>query len=238
MQATSTANAAADEAFERALQARTLCEAFQITAAARAEQVAVRTPDDSVSLTYGALAERVRRRRGWSRGAGRRTRGHGGHHAHEPARVPHRGPRCHAPGCPRVLDLQHVGARSDRVSLRRRRQPDRHHRACVRRAPDGRARRRHADRPHRRGRRRAGRHAQPRGGGGRRRPAVRLRRSVVGGRPRRPPHPDLHVRHDGSAQGGGAHSPQHDEQDPGATTGVARHAGWPHHLVPARRAHR
>lgn len=61
MQATRTANAAAGEAFERALRARTVCEAFQITAAARAEQVAVRTPDDSVSLTYGALAERVRR---------------------------------------------------------------------------------------------------------------------------------------------------------------------------------
>lgn len=61
MQATRTANAAAGKAFERALRARTVCEAFQITAAARAEQVAVRTPDDSVSLTYGALAERVRR---------------------------------------------------------------------------------------------------------------------------------------------------------------------------------
>jgi len=61
MQATSVAKAPIGEAFERALQARTLCEAFQITAAARAEQVAVRTPNDSVSLTYGALAERVRR---------------------------------------------------------------------------------------------------------------------------------------------------------------------------------
>jgi long-chain acyl-CoA synthetase len=61
MQATSTANAATDEAFERALQAQTVCEAFQITAAARAGQVAVRSADGSVSLTYGNLAERVRR---------------------------------------------------------------------------------------------------------------------------------------------------------------------------------
>jgi F0F1-type ATP synthase membrane subunit c/vacuolar-type H+-ATPase subunit K len=61
MQATSTADTSPGEAFERALHANTVCEAFQITAAARAEQVAVRTPDDSVSLTYGALAERVRR---------------------------------------------------------------------------------------------------------------------------------------------------------------------------------
>ncbi|MDR7159113.1 long-chain fatty acid--CoA ligase [Arthrobacter sp. BE255] len=61
MQATSTANAATGEAFERALQAQTVCEAFQITAAARAGQVALRTPDGSVSVTYGTLAERVRR---------------------------------------------------------------------------------------------------------------------------------------------------------------------------------
>jgi long-subunit acyl-CoA synthetase (AMP-forming) len=59
--ATITAETATGEAFERALQARTLCEAFQITAAARAEQVAVRTVDDSLSLTYGELAGRVRR---------------------------------------------------------------------------------------------------------------------------------------------------------------------------------
>jgi len=61
MQARSTAGSQTGEAFERALRARTLCEAFQITAAARAEQVAVRNADDSVSLTYGGLAERVRR---------------------------------------------------------------------------------------------------------------------------------------------------------------------------------
>jgi long-subunit acyl-CoA synthetase (AMP-forming) len=61
MQATSVAKAPIGEAFERAMQARTLCEAFQITAAARADQVALRTADDSVSFTFRALAERVRR---------------------------------------------------------------------------------------------------------------------------------------------------------------------------------
>ena len=61
MQATSVAKAPIGEAFERAMQARTLCEAFQPTAAARADQVALRTADDSVSFTYRALAERVRR---------------------------------------------------------------------------------------------------------------------------------------------------------------------------------
>jgi long-chain acyl-CoA synthetase len=49
------------EAFTRALQAKTLCEAFQITAAARADQVALRTVDGGVSLTFVALSERVRR---------------------------------------------------------------------------------------------------------------------------------------------------------------------------------
>ena len=49
------------EAFTRALQARTLCEAFQITVAARAGQVALRTVDGGVSLTFAALSERVRR---------------------------------------------------------------------------------------------------------------------------------------------------------------------------------
>jgi long-chain acyl-CoA synthetase len=61
MQATSVAKAPIGEAFERAMQAWTRCEAFQTTAAARADQVALRTADDSVSFTYRALAERVRR---------------------------------------------------------------------------------------------------------------------------------------------------------------------------------
>ena len=50
-----------EEAFDAAIQARTLCEAFQITAAARAGQVALRTRDDSVSITYGEAADRIRR---------------------------------------------------------------------------------------------------------------------------------------------------------------------------------
>ncbi|MEU0316783.1 long-chain fatty acid--CoA ligase [Nocardioides sp. NPDC006273] len=61
MRATINANTADGGAFERALRARTVCEAFQITAAARPEQVALRTSDGQVTLTYGALAERVRR---------------------------------------------------------------------------------------------------------------------------------------------------------------------------------
>ena len=44
----------------KALDAGTLCEAFQITAAERPDQVALRTPDDAVSITFAEYAERVR----------------------------------------------------------------------------------------------------------------------------------------------------------------------------------
>ena len=53
-----TATRAATEL--RALDAATLCEAFQITATERPDQVALRTPDDAVSLTFAEYAERVR----------------------------------------------------------------------------------------------------------------------------------------------------------------------------------
>jgi long-chain acyl-CoA synthetase len=44
-----------------ALHAATLCEAFQITASERADQVALRTPGGVTSITYGEYSERVRR---------------------------------------------------------------------------------------------------------------------------------------------------------------------------------
>jgi long-chain acyl-CoA synthetase len=44
-----------------ALEARTMCEAFQATAAARADQVALRTLGDGVCITFAEYAERVRR---------------------------------------------------------------------------------------------------------------------------------------------------------------------------------
>ncbi len=44
-----------------ALAAGTLCAAFQTTAAARPAQVALRTPDDSVSITWAEYAQRVQR---------------------------------------------------------------------------------------------------------------------------------------------------------------------------------
>src|SRR5581483_38046 len=45
----------------RALQAATMCEAFQITASERPEQVALRTIGDGASITFGEYAERVKR---------------------------------------------------------------------------------------------------------------------------------------------------------------------------------
>ncbi|MGQ0632949.1 MAG: AMP-dependent synthetase/ligase [Sporichthyaceae bacterium] len=44
-----------------ALAATTLCEAFQITAAAHSDRIALRTPDDSISITFAEYAEQVRR---------------------------------------------------------------------------------------------------------------------------------------------------------------------------------
>jgi long-chain acyl-CoA synthetase len=44
-----------------ALDARSLCEAFQITAAKRGDAVAVRTPDGAVELTYAQLRDEVER---------------------------------------------------------------------------------------------------------------------------------------------------------------------------------
>ncbi len=45
----------------KALDASTMCEAFQITAAERPDQVALRTIADGVSITFSQYAERVRR---------------------------------------------------------------------------------------------------------------------------------------------------------------------------------
>jgi long-chain acyl-CoA synthetase len=53
----------APDPFERppALDAATMCEAFQLTAAARADQVALRTIHDGVSITFAQYRDRVRR---------------------------------------------------------------------------------------------------------------------------------------------------------------------------------
>src|SRR3954447_22053171 len=43
------------------LNASTMCEAFQLTAAMRPDTVALRTPDDGVSITWAEYADRVER---------------------------------------------------------------------------------------------------------------------------------------------------------------------------------
>src|SRR3954452_1857995 len=43
------------------LNASTMCEAFQLTAAQRPDAVALRTPDDAVSITWAEYAARVER---------------------------------------------------------------------------------------------------------------------------------------------------------------------------------
>jgi len=49
---------AAHPAAPAALRATTLCQAFQITAAERPDQIALRTPGDGVAITYREYAER------------------------------------------------------------------------------------------------------------------------------------------------------------------------------------
>ena len=61
MASTVSAPAQAESRPPKALSADTLCEAFQITAATRPDQVALRTIGDAVSITFAEYAERVRR---------------------------------------------------------------------------------------------------------------------------------------------------------------------------------
>ena len=66
----STISAPPGQSTPAALSAATLCEAFQITAAARADQVALRTIGDGVSITFAEYAQRVRQLAGALHGLG------------------------------------------------------------------------------------------------------------------------------------------------------------------------
>src|SRR5437763_582743 len=61
MASTVSARAESSDRPEALRDASTLCEAFQITATARQDQVALRTIGDGLSITFGQYAERVRR---------------------------------------------------------------------------------------------------------------------------------------------------------------------------------
>jgi long-chain acyl-CoA synthetase len=50
-----------DETMPRSLQARSMCEAFQLTSAARPDTAALRTIGDGVSISFGEYSDRVRR---------------------------------------------------------------------------------------------------------------------------------------------------------------------------------
>ena len=52
---------AARSAAPAALGTTTLCQAFQVTAAERPDQIALRTPGDGIAITYREYSERVRR---------------------------------------------------------------------------------------------------------------------------------------------------------------------------------
>src|SRR5262245_3997755 len=51
----------ASESRPKALEAATMAEAFQLTAADRADSTAIRTRNDEFTVTWGGYAERVRR---------------------------------------------------------------------------------------------------------------------------------------------------------------------------------
>src|SRR5919109_885765 len=58
MQVTATAGRSTER--PAGLDARTVCEAFQATAAAHPDRIAIRTRGDETSFTWGEYAERVR----------------------------------------------------------------------------------------------------------------------------------------------------------------------------------
>src|SRR5690349_11593028 len=52
---------AQDRVTFKALEEDTICGAFQVTAAERADKVAIRTAGDEVSITWGEYADRVKK---------------------------------------------------------------------------------------------------------------------------------------------------------------------------------
>ena len=205
-----------------ALDAATLCEAFQITAAERPDQPAVRVPrDGGLTLTYAELDRARPRLRRAARRARRRPRRHRRDHAHQPARVLRRRPRGDAPRRDPVLDLQHVVAGADRLPVRQRRQPRRRDRGGV---PAG-------DRGRRASTATIVMVDERRSGHERR------RRSTPGARrARRRAHAHLHVGDDRAAEGRAAHAPQPPDRDPRAAARCrrSRRAGGSSRSCPPR----
>ena len=96
-----------------ALDAATLCGAFQVTAAARPDELALRTLDGAVSYTYAQYAARVRSLAAGLHSLGVRPGRHGCADAGQPAGVPRRRRRGDASRRRRLLDLQHFEPGAD-----------------------------------------------------------------------------------------------------------------------------
>ena len=219
---TSTAGSGATTGGPAALGAATLCEAFQLTAAERPEQVALRAAGGGSEYTFAEYADRVRTIAGGPCRARRGPWRHGGADDDQPARVQPGGHRRVPPGRHAVLGLQHVLSRADRIPVLERRQQGRHLRVPVPRdAAGGRRAGARALRDHRRGGRRRHDAGADRGRRDRR---LRLRGRLAGRRGRRCPHADLHLGHHGPAEGRGDHAREHDGAVPCASRRCSR---WP-----------
>ena len=105
-----------------ALDAQTACEALQATAAAHPDRTAIRTRNDEFSCTWGEYAERVSELAAGLASMGVKRGDDGCPDAQQPARVPSRRFRGHAPRRRALLDLQHLHEGADRAPAGRRRQ--------------------------------------------------------------------------------------------------------------------
>ena len=111
-----------------ALDAQTACEAFQLTAADNADQVALRTPGGAVELTFADYAERVRSIAAGLHALGVRRGDTVGIMMLNRPEFNLCDSRRDAPRRDAVLDLQHLVPGADRLPVRKRRQPGRDHR--------------------------------------------------------------------------------------------------------------
>ena len=219
-----------------ALEARTLCEAFQLTASERPGQVAHRTLDGSVEFTFGEYAERVQALANGSALARRPPRRHGGADAGQSPGV-RAGRRCsHASRGDRILGVQHAGPGADQLPAAEFPVSRRRDGTHVPAAGPGRAYAR--GRAHRAGGRRDGRHDHA---GGPRPTAVAglsLRGRLARLPARRCADADLHVRHDGTAESRATDARRRDVHGAGICEGASRNRRWTRHLVPAAGARR
>ena len=184
-----------------ALDAPTLCHAFQLTAAERPDEIALRNPGDAIAITWREYAERVERIAAGLAALGVERGDSVGADAAQPARVPPRRHRRPAPRRGPVLGLQHRHHGAGRPPVPQRPQPRGRHRGALPAQGPGRGRRRARGRPPRADRRRRRRHRQPRRARGHRAQQLPLRRDLAGGRAGGPRRDHLHVGHHRPAEG-------------------------------------